>query len=670
MKRNASAPNQTGLRDYAEGRRRDAVKAILKDQLDEFRRGKILTQKGYGIPTAEIFKVAKESREADLGGRLVEKAYDTPLFSHRDFKKDFTDADAKKVHAGLFHKDPSKAEKDAVQNFGVGLELCVKSHPGEFRPEASQALTRIRTQLGDCKDVPLSDLKSALCRMPFGLTESMVVLYLSALVRTGGYEIVLNQATPITLANDKPLPGNRLTTHALALCDWNAKLDKALFGARIVVSVQIGWDHVLPYARVLDDSLKPLARPDDEPNRNDQLLAVLGRLKTGVPQVEKGLAGLASKLGGALPGPLVETSARLIGLATAESFQAFDAAVREGYPTPEEFAKAYEGYARGRRMHERAFELSQAWDYLSGACEINGQVDYQRKSVMGLLAFEILLKDPGIIGRRLEGFDRWKQDYVHAYRKAHRDFHERLKQLETELDALRPKVRGLQKMNLIAELGPPPPSTVGIAGELAALNKRFNPCPDAEEAAIDGGDPVCPKCGWTPAIQLPDADLEKLKKTVAAGMTDRFQRFKDATIATILKKAVDVGDRPDLQQLIEIVQLANADALAGVLSDDLVEFLASCSMMRTLCRRRFRSAPSSKRSGQSRRAMLTRPSRSSASCSQRPLGTPRSSTGKRNAFGSFCGWKARKEGRRMVRTGESITVLITLRRDELPSRGA
>ncbi len=69
---------------------------------------------------------------------------------------------------------------------------------------------------------------------------------------------------------------------------------------------------------------------------------------------------------------------------------------------------------------------------------------------------------------------------------------------------------------------------------------------------------------------VPDADLEKLKKTVAAGMADRFQRFKDATI---LKKAANVGDRPDLQQLIEIVQLANADALAGVLSDDLVEFL-------------------------------------------------------------------------------------------------
>src|SRR5206468_4191730 len=143
MKRNASAPNQTSLREYAETKRREAVKDILKCQLDEFRRGKVLTQKGYGIPAAEIFKLSKE-READLGGRLIEKAYDTPLFSPKDFKKDFTDADAKKVFAGLFHKDRANAERDAVQNFGVGLELAVKSHPTEFKPDASQALVRLR----------------------------------------------------------------------------------------------------------------------------------------------------------------------------------------------------------------------------------------------------------------------------------------------------------------------------------------------------------------------------------------------------------------------------------------------------------------------------------------------------------------------------------------------
>ena len=145
-------------------KRRDAVKAILKDQLDEFRRGKVLTQKGYGIPTAEIFKVAKESREADLGGRLVEKAYDTPLFSHRDFKKDFTDADAKKVYAGLVPQGPGEGRERRGAELRRGAWNCASSRTPASSGRRSQALASIRTHLGDCQDVQLADIKSAFCR--------------------------------------------------------------------------------------------------------------------------------------------------------------------------------------------------------------------------------------------------------------------------------------------------------------------------------------------------------------------------------------------------------------------------------------------------------------------------------------------------------------------------
>ena len=572
MKRNASAPNQTSLREYAETKRREAVKAILKCQLDEFRRGKVLTQKSYGIPAAEIFKLSKE-READLGGRLLEKAYDTPLFSPKDFKKDFTDADAKKVYAGLFHKDRANAERDAVQNFGVGLELSVKSHPTEFKPDASQALARIREHMSGRMDVPLAELKTAYCKAPFGLTEAMVVLYACSLVKTGGLELVLNASAPITLANEKSLPGNRLTTHALALCEWNAKLDKALLGARLIVSVQKGWNDALSYARVLDDTLKPVATPDEEPQRNEQLLTILGKLKAELPEVTKSLTSLASKLGGAVPKSLTETFARLTGLASSASFQEFDAAVRESYPIRDDFAKAFDQYVKGRQLRDRAFDLSQARDYLSGACDIDESVDLQRDAVLCFFGFDALLKDPGIISVRMEPFEKWKTSYVHVYRKAHRAYYQKLTELETDLNVLKPKARALVKMNTIVELGPPLPITNTVATHLAAVEKRLYVCPDADEAAVDGADPSCPKCSWTPASQPPVTEVAELKAVVASGLVDRFQRFKDAAIGAILKKEAEKGDRPDLTKLLEIVQLANADALAGVLTDEFVDFL-------------------------------------------------------------------------------------------------
>ena len=195
LKRNAAAPSQNSLRDYADKTRRTAIKAILKCQLDEFRRGKVLTQKGYGIPAKEVFEISAE-READLAGRLVEKAYDTPLFSPKDLKKEFTDNDAKKVFGGLFRKEPAKAEKDAVTNFGVGLELTVKSHPSDFKPDASQALQKLREVLGNRKDVQLAEIKTAFCTAPYGLTEAMVVLFVCCADQGGRLRISVESQHP------------------------------------------------------------------------------------------------------------------------------------------------------------------------------------------------------------------------------------------------------------------------------------------------------------------------------------------------------------------------------------------------------------------------------------------------------------------------------------------
>ena len=368
MKRTCSAPNQGSLREYADGKRRDAVKAVLKCQQDEFRRGKILTQKGYEIRAVEVFALTKE-REETLAARLLDKPYDTPLFSPKDLKKEFTDNDARKVFAGLFTKEPANAERDAVTNFGVGLELTQKSHPTELKPEASQGLAKIREQLAGVTGKPISDIHKAICRPPYGLTQEMVNLYLFALVKSGGYELVLNAATQIQLANGKPLPGNQLTAHTLALCKWNTQLDKALLGARIVTSVHKGWNEVLPYARVLDDSLKTAVTPDEELQRNDQLLVILARLKEEVPAVEQSLAGLASKLGGAVPKGFTELAARLKALAATGSYQEFDAAVRVNYPEVQKFVEAFADYDKARKLRDRAFELSQARDYLATACE-------------------------------------------------------------------------------------------------------------------------------------------------------------------------------------------------------------------------------------------------------------------------------------------------------------
>jgi hypothetical protein len=571
MKKNCAAPNQSVLREYADGKRREAIKVILKCQQDEFRRGNILTQQGYAIKALEIFNV--KDREEVLAEKLLEKAYDTPLFSPKDLKKEFTDNDGRKVYAGLFHKDPASAEKDAVQNFGVGLELVLKSHPGEFKPDNSQALSKIRQLLSSEPDEPVSEIKATFCRSPYGLTEAMVSLYLFALVKTGGYEVVLNPNAPIQMTNSKTLAGNRLTAHTLGLCRWNVQLDKALLGARIVESIHKGWNEVLPFARVLDYSLKTATTPDEELQRNEQLLSLLAKLKAEIPEVESGLNVLAPKLGGSVPKSFTELSARLTALAATSSYQEFDAAVKVSYDHKDKFAGAYEEYGKARKLRDRAFEISQGRDYLTGACNVDEEIEFTRNTLLGFFKFDALLASPHLIPVRMENFEKWKVDYVQAYCKAHRRYFQNLQRLVDATEALRPRVIALERMNGIVELGPALSSTVNINSDLQQLDKILWVCPDAADADVSGSNAVCPKCQWTPDLVLPQKDYERLSQVLSQGLADRFQRFKDASIAAILKKADAEQKRGDLKALLQIIQLANADKLAEVMTEDLAAFL-------------------------------------------------------------------------------------------------
>ncbi len=350
-------------------------------------------------------------------------------------------------------------------------------------------------------------------------------------------------------------------------------MDKALLGARIVASVQKGWNEVLPFARVLDDSLKPASTPDEELQRNDQLLAALSKLKTEIPAVEQAVRSMAEKLDGTLPKTFTELTARLMILAATGSYTEFDAAVRESYGAPEKFKDAFAEYEKGRKLRDRAFEVSQARDYLAAACDVNNVIELDRKTNFGYFKFDTLFVSPHLVPARLDSFEKWKSGYVQAYRKAHRSFYESLGKIATAAQALRSSAIALGRLNQINELGPPLAGTAKLDADLNKLESDAWVCPDEADAEIAGTNAVCPKCQWTPEKALPQKECDRQFQLLSQGLNDRIQRLKDASIASILSKAVGDTGRADLKSLLEIIQIADADKLVGVITDDLVAFL-------------------------------------------------------------------------------------------------
>src|SRR5262249_17326194 len=74
------------------------------------------------------------------------------------------------------------------------------------------------------------------------------------------------------------------------------------------------------------------------------------------------IATLASKLDGSVPKSFTELCARLKALASTESYQQFDAAVRESYSDAQTFGTAFEQYAKARKLRDRSLEVCQAKD--------------------------------------------------------------------------------------------------------------------------------------------------------------------------------------------------------------------------------------------------------------------------------------------------------------------
>jgi len=562
---NASSPS---LRAYADEKRADALKSVLRRQLLEYKGGKILTQADYGMQPLAIFAQPANKTE-EIAKALLEKAYDKPLFIPAEIKKPFSETEARKVYSGLFGKEPQKADRDAATNYAPGLELSKKSAPQELRADDSTALKRIRDIIKGRADIPVKELKTQLCAPPHGLTDWMVQLYTFALLKLGGWELVLNPASPVQTSDGKPLPGNKLTPHTLAIVDWNAKLDKGLLGARLVASTQKGWNEVLPFARVLDPSLKTAATPDEEQERNAELAKLLRALEAEIPQMDSTLQQVAPALDGAVDADFKLLLARFTTVAAAADFHEFDAVARENYETAEKFSSAFEAFKKARQVRDAGVELMGAAAYLRAACKIDPTIEFDRTSLLSQIRFDTLMASPHLIGARLDGFKQWKIRYAQAYRKGHAAHFDALEKVASDAVKLASQVRGLVRLNSLAELGPPLPATATVAADLLALEKAVWICPDAAEAAVEGGNAVCPKCEWTPEVVIPDASA--LQARVSGGIADRIQRFKDAAITAILQKAAD--GKPEIKTLLEVIAAADAGKLVEILTDELVEFI-------------------------------------------------------------------------------------------------
>jgi hypothetical protein len=565
-------PGEGALRDWAKTRRRTAIAGILKNQIEEFRRGAIITQKELGLPASQFFMTPQKvrgRREEALAAQLLEKAYDEPLFSPKELKKEFTDVDARKVFHGLFAKAPTNADQSARDNFAVGLGLVSKNNLTQFAPQPGSAVLWIQERARTIGDVSLADLVKDLCRPPYGLTEDLVRLAVLCAVRAGNPPLMvaeLNTAVNFRLTTGKEPPGRRLKSSLINQVEWSSKLEKALLGARLKISDEKPFNDVLPYAQVLDPNLTPANTPDEESARNSELCLALQTLAGDLPDVQENLKKLAAVLGGSLDEQTIEAFARLEAIAATTDYQEFDAVVRESYGTPELFKAAHELYERGKRFTARYPELQTAKSYLDGLATLGDpQVEFDGKALVSQISFNDLWKNEQKLAALQEQFRRFKERYSLAYRKAHRGHHDAQDKLHKGLGGLDDQLTVIERLNGL-DLGAPVGPT--LAQEVETLKKKVRPCALKDQARVDDK-PRCGVCQWDGQTPAPAEAAAELERRVGEASRELCKRVAQGAIRKILEESEQAG----IQTLLDMITASKVEELASVLTPDIVASL-------------------------------------------------------------------------------------------------
>lgn len=216
-------------------------------------------------------------------------------------------------------------------------------------------------------------------------------------------------------------------------------------------------------------------------------------------------------------------------------------------------------------------EISGASEYLKEAeipPETHPELSVDRQALLASLAPGSLAQSPGrnwdVLIRDVAGF---KARYLDAYRTHHENFRAGAPVYIRDLGSARLKLRALEHLNTLAELGRP--TGAGLEDRIEELGPEPSPCSVAGPEVQLDSHPWCGECGLTLEFQLP---LDQLASLTAVVDTDL--GAKNRQLSTLLVERILQGKQDErLDDLLKIVQASDLSALSNTINAELMGFI-------------------------------------------------------------------------------------------------
>lgn len=567
------------MREFLKEKRREIVPEIQKTQVDAYRKGKVFTRRSLGIKLSDIFRQATAEMSIEsIAQKLLADAYTQALINASEFKsgKSLELADVRKVFEGLLISNPSGANRNAVENYGVGLGLTSAQNLLAFNPQNCQVFEILRQQLNQHQGrVTRTQLEKLLVGSPYGLTRDLLSLYLLCFVHYGNprVELELSNDNTIQLQNGTAPPKGRLTTDTIRQVKWSNKFDREI---RVLQeSVGVDWNQVVPFARILDDTLTTTTDSQQKLEQDERLKRACQALGQRVAFVDNSLRSLARTLGSTLPVSVSEQLSPLQLLTQTSDLDNFFETAQSQFESEEQLVKVLLDFVALENLSHLSTDLGADRAYLRQLKDsLPLDADPLRHSLDEVLVqfnLEQLLESPSFQESLRSQFEQIKNEYINQYRIHHREHYQAVETLRTNLAGAEEKLKTLERLNRISELGLP--VALNHRQRQQALLNQLQVC-SVNDLELQQGlahDPLCGYCRLELRQSVPTAQVTAWQEDLKRVMIEQFARLKSETVKRLLRNA----ETPDIRNLLQVLESGNAEDLVGLLTDEVTQILQS-----------------------------------------------------------------------------------------------
>lgn len=482
--------------------------------------------------------------------------------------REVTAEDPRRLFSAIFHQANDSPE--ILTELGPGLGLSSVEHPGVYDPSECAILDTIRAKLSEMSQ-PASwpELHHHLSHQ-IGLTGPLATLYLLVFLQQqwADLEVRLSANHQLVLVGGRPLPGTRLTGDLLPVLEWDNRLPG--WATTVGPHTEPHWNDALPYLSALCPGLCQASEAGYISLQEQLLLQFLVRLSQELRQCREFL-NIVNQRSGEKPDAFPYLSQALSSLSriSGNDFRSIYHSARNTYPDYRLLEQDTRQLEQLSQLAYASEEIRSAWQYVDAAVVPPRltELSIEKQALEAALAPASLLRSSRSWSNLAQQITDFKTRFAAAYRVHHEWEQQSLPLYRRDLDSARLKLRALELLNTIPELGHP--AGEGLSESLGVLDVSFASCTVTAHNLDLSERPACQFCGLRLDQTLPVETLAGVLATIDARLGEKNRRLSNLLVEKILQGQMNQR----LEDFLKIVQASDLSALSNTISAELVNFI-------------------------------------------------------------------------------------------------